>query len=213
MRIIFLLPYLVLLPFTHVLGDEPGTPSTAASPASEFSASAAVDFVKTHCLDCHSASDPEAGLDLEVFSSAGDVAEEIEQWNKIADRVYAGQMPPPESEAPPLELRKSFVNWIRQSIHAAVCDDGVSPGGSDAAAAQSDRVCQYGPRPVGHPCQRRSRFACRMVPAARDSTMLPKLCSFRPFTQRSIFDAATISPRSCVEGPRARDRIMIARAE
>jgi hypothetical protein len=121
-------PCLILLALNHALGDEPARPSTAVSPTSEFSTNAAVEFVKTHCLDCHAAGDPEAGLNLEDFSSASDVAAAIESWNKIADRVYSGQMPPPESDVPPLELRKSFVDWIHQTIHTAVCDDGVTPG-------------------------------------------------------------------------------------
>lgn len=88
----------------------------------------AVGFVRSHCLECHEGSEPEAGLDLSRFDAVNDVVGRIKTWNGIADRVALGQMPPAEMEAPSPDTRSAFVAWIKSTIHEAVCDDGVSPG-------------------------------------------------------------------------------------
>lgn len=93
-----------------------------------FSDSAAAEFVQSFCLDCHEGDEAESGLDLAAFASANDVTESIESWNRIATRVSQRQMPPEGSELPSDQNRAAFVSWIRSTIHAAICDDGVSPG-------------------------------------------------------------------------------------
>ncbi|QDV43459.1 Planctomycete cytochrome C [Stieleria neptunia] len=94
-----------------------------------LTAEGAVAFVQSYCIDCHVGEDAESGLDLEGFASVEDVAGSIEAWNRIATRVHEGQMPPPESDTPSQATRAAFVDWIRDTIYQAVCDDGVSPGG------------------------------------------------------------------------------------
>ncbi|MCO8122937.1 DUF1588 domain-containing protein [Stieleria sp. TO1_6] len=91
-------------------------------------AEAAFEFLQNYCIDCHQGEEAEAGLDFDAYTTAADVGGAIEAWNRVADRVQEGQMPPEHSEIPPNPTRKAFVTWIRQTIHAAVCDDGVSPG-------------------------------------------------------------------------------------
>ncbi|WP_161604554.1 DUF1592 domain-containing protein [Roseiconus nitratireducens] len=89
----------------------------------------AVELVRQYCVDCHQGEGAEAGLDLAEFSSAAEVVDSIETWNKIADRIHEGQMPPEGSDAPTGDVRGAMVTWIRKTIHRAVCEDGISPGG------------------------------------------------------------------------------------
>ncbi len=89
----------------------------------------AIGLVRNFCIDCHQGDEPEANLDLETFASVADVGNSIEHWTTIANRVSDGTMPPLGSDAPSADARKALTHWIRQAIHAAVCDDGVSPGG------------------------------------------------------------------------------------
>lgn len=99
--------------------------------ASAMDRDTAVQFVKTHCVDCHTSDDPEGGLELESFRSEQQVVGSsalIEAWKKIADRVHLGEMPPPESEAPPTAEREEFVSWVETTIHNAICDDGFTAG-------------------------------------------------------------------------------------
>ncbi|WP_197454390.1 DUF1592 domain-containing protein [Stieleria varia] len=90
---------------------------------------ASISFVQRFCVDCHTGQDAESGLDLQTFHSKDDVTSSIKAWNRIAQRVAERQMPPKDSEAPSDAERDAFVKWVRSTIHTAVCDDGVSPGG------------------------------------------------------------------------------------
>lgn len=106
--------------------DQSAGPSDA--PSETWDVSQAVAFVKSHCLDCHTGDGAESGLNLASFDGPSDVAESIEAWNKIVTRVQEGQMPPEDAPSPPVSDRQAFVRWVRQTIHQAVCDDGVTPG-------------------------------------------------------------------------------------
>lgn len=92
---------------------------------------AAVAFVQTHCIDCHTRDDPEGGLELESFA-AGDLIvgadASIDIWNRVGSRVHLGEMPPPESDAPPLPEREAFVAWVQNTIRQSICDQGPAAG-------------------------------------------------------------------------------------
>ena len=91
-------------------------------------ASTALEFVQSYCLDCHDGEGAEGGLDLVDFETEQDVAAAIDRWTRIANRVAERQMPPADTEWPPDDQRAAFVEWVRATIHHAVCDDGVAPG-------------------------------------------------------------------------------------
>lgn len=105
--------------------------SSAESGAAEnvISPAATADFLRAYCVDCHDGEDGEAGLDLGTFESSAEIPLAIDKWNRIASRIADQQMPPIGSEMPDPELRDAVVEGIRGTIHAAVCDDGITPGG------------------------------------------------------------------------------------
>ncbi len=90
---------------------------------------AAHGFFRTYCVDCHDGEGAEAGLDLGSFESSEQIPTAIDKWNRIADRIADQQMPPIDSDTPDLELRTAVVQWIRGTIHAAVCDNGIAASG------------------------------------------------------------------------------------
>ncbi|MCA9129842.1 MAG: DUF1592 domain-containing protein [Planctomycetales bacterium] len=89
----------------------------------------AAKFVERYCLDCHSVDDPQAELNLANFSSASDVAGQIEQWSKISRRVLGHEMPPRESDQPDADERHVFVQWVNETLHNAICSQEILPGG------------------------------------------------------------------------------------
>ncbi|TWT55224.1 DUF1588 domain-containing protein [Allorhodopirellula solitaria] len=107
------------------------TPSHADSTAQPqaMTAPAAVEFLRDYCVDCHDGEGGEAGLDLGSLEKAEQIPLAIQKWNRVADRIADQQMPPIDSDAPSLDQRNAMVDWIRGTIHTAVCDDGVTPGG------------------------------------------------------------------------------------
>ncbi len=95
------------------------------------------DFLRSHCVDCHSGRDAEAGLDLEallesaqsvdedretVAESNADESGDVAIWVRIFDRVASGEMPPADSgELSPAESRpflNSVGDWLREHQQA-----------------------------------------------------------------------------------------------
>lgn len=95
---------------------------------SEFSHAQAVAFVRQYCLDCHSAEQPEADLNLESFQAVSDIGGQIGTWNKVLQRVGDFQMPPMESLQPDRLQRKEFLDWVRSAMQESLCGGPISPG-------------------------------------------------------------------------------------
>lgn len=69
-------------------------------------------FVQQYCVDCHSGSQPDGGLNLQELSTDLRDSPALAAWLKVHDRVAAGEMPPPESERPAAAATASFVNGL-----------------------------------------------------------------------------------------------------
>ncbi len=72
-------------------------------------------FFQKHCLDCHGPDDPEAGLRLDSLklpTSSADAA----VWEKIADRVESGDMPPKGQDRPDPAAVRALTSWIGQRL-------------------------------------------------------------------------------------------------
>lgn len=73
-------------------------------------------FLRQHCSDCHTGSDPEANFDLADLL-AGLNRNNFHAWVHAFDRVAAGDMPPPDSAEPEREQVEKFLadagNWLR----------------------------------------------------------------------------------------------------
>ncbi len=130
-RIILTCCALVAGPLLARAGEpvSPRPTESSTSGAKLMSDVEAIELVRTFCVDCHQGDDAEGDLDLDAFASVNEVGSSIERWTKIADRVSDGTMPPLGSEAPTPASRAGLTQWIRSAIHAAVCEDGISPGG------------------------------------------------------------------------------------
>ncbi len=105
-------------------------PDGSSDDGAEWTEERAVEFSKQYCVDCHQGEDAEWGLDLAQFTSQRNVIDSIDAWKRIVNRVSDSQMPPLDSDQPDVKDRIAFVGWINRTIHTAVCDDGVSPGGA-----------------------------------------------------------------------------------
>lgn len=69
-------------------------------------------FVDTHCLDCHSGTGAEAGLDLKSLPFNAADATARQRWIRIHDRVSDGELPPQNSVEVDDVDRKKFLTAI-----------------------------------------------------------------------------------------------------
>ena len=98
------------LPLLIVVLSAP--PIAAADPAPHF-AKAGAAFLAKHCLDCHGADDPEAGLSLTGSKENSSLIPKRDKWDAILRMVETGVMPPLDAEQPSPQERKEFVALVR----------------------------------------------------------------------------------------------------
>lgn len=101
----------VLAPLTFIVSIV----LTGSAPAADEQLPQAVtSLLGQYCMECHSADDPAAQLDLTGFSQQRSIAQEHQHWALILDRLEAGEMPPAESaDRPSSEQTEDFVRTVR----------------------------------------------------------------------------------------------------
>jgi len=79
------------------------------------------NFVSSHCIDCHSGSEPEGSFDLESLSFDADQFSQKKldttDWEKILRRIDAREMPPASSDRPDEDEYKKFSKSLSQTLH------------------------------------------------------------------------------------------------
>ncbi len=74
-------------------------------------------MISAHCVECHGAESPEAGLDLTKLT--GKLAEPkiFDGWMRVLDRVAKREMPPKDAKQPSDDDRAAFVKFLNQKLH------------------------------------------------------------------------------------------------
>ena len=72
-------------------------------------------MVRTFCVACHDADDPEGGLDLGKILSQP-VATNRREWELVVRRLRAGQMPPLGEERPPEVANRQTLNSLTSTL-------------------------------------------------------------------------------------------------
>ncbi|MGH7137978.1 MAG: DUF1587 domain-containing protein, partial [Pirellulales bacterium] len=81
-----------------------------------------------YCTDCHSTADKEGELDLERFGSLADVRRAPRVWQKVAEMLDNGEMPPKDAEQPSPEERKRLRDWVERYLDAEAHASAGDPG-------------------------------------------------------------------------------------
>ena len=99
-RIIFLL-YVVFAGLDASPRQAPGQDQAASRPLQL--PPALIQLFERRCSECHQGNDPAAGLDLTQLPRTLERADIRQKWERIHDRVTAGEMPPDGRPLPPAE--------------------------------------------------------------------------------------------------------------
>jgi hypothetical protein len=76
-------------------------------------------LLASHCLGCHGADTQESGLRLDTLSTDLNDAAAARRWEKVFDKLSAGEMPPKSEDRPPEELLRSAIGTLRDHLHRA----------------------------------------------------------------------------------------------
>ena len=75
-------------------------------------ASSRIALLKRFCLECHSTADQEGELDLERFATLADVRRSPPGWQKVAEMLDNGEMPPQDAMQPTADERRQLREWV-----------------------------------------------------------------------------------------------------
>ena len=76
-------------------------------------------FLENHCLECHDSSAKKGGLDLDALPFSMDDPEHFRLWERVHDRIVAGEMPPKPNEQPPAAEAAPVLALLDDRLHEA----------------------------------------------------------------------------------------------
>ena len=68
-------------------------------------------LLKEYCLGCHSTEKHKGDLDLERFTSMGEVMKHPKVWQAVVEQISLGEMPPKEKPQPAEAQRVQLLGW------------------------------------------------------------------------------------------------------
>lgn len=108
----FVLPAGLLALAVGYLSSGPRPATTAADPADDY-AKTVRPLVTRYCQNCHSDKRQEADVNLQTFATLADVRKGTKVWQKVAEMLDSGQMPPPEAKQPTDDERTKLKTWVK----------------------------------------------------------------------------------------------------
>jgi hypothetical protein len=85
-------------------------------------------ILNDHCMKCHAADVQEGTLDLEQFAALDDVRRSIKTWQKVAEMLDNGEMPPKKELQPSPERRLRLRRWVADYLNAEALARAGDPG-------------------------------------------------------------------------------------
>ena len=139
-----------------VISAEPGSPPRVVSrtPPKTF---------QKYCFECHGTKKPEAGLSIANRVERFSIATDADDWEKIAEMLETGMMPPLEADEQPTdEERAATAAWIRTSLKAYETDHAGEPGHVTVRRLTSAEYLVRGSRSDWHRHQGGHRYVERL---------------------------------------------------
>jgi hypothetical protein len=103
-------------------------PARAFAPLAAEYAQAIRPLLARYCTECHATADPAGELDLEQFARLEDVRRSVRTWEKVAEMLELGQMPPEDAPQPNAAETKLLREWVERYLHAEAAAAAGDPG-------------------------------------------------------------------------------------
>jgi hypothetical protein len=89
------------------------------APAASAADATLRSFLENHCLECHDSSVKKGGLDLDTLPLTMDDPEHFRLWERVHDRIAAGEMPPKPNELPSASETAPVLSMLDDRLHEA----------------------------------------------------------------------------------------------
>lgn len=103
----------------------------APAPPEKFNATyegEVLPTLKSYCFECHSAPEEQGDLDFVRFATFRDVQASTQVWQKIAEQLKSGEMPPADAKQPDAVERQQLLDWVENFLHAEAVANAGDPG-------------------------------------------------------------------------------------
>jgi hypothetical protein len=81
-----------------------------------------------YCYECHGSDSPEADLGLVNYDSAKKILVGRQKWQRVAQHLAAGSMPPPETTQPTTKERELLTAFVTSTLNDIDCVRSPNPG-------------------------------------------------------------------------------------
>src|SRR5690242_9783556 len=71
-------------------------------------------LLQKYCTKCHGGTKPSADLNLDILNDEASALKQKDLWQKVADMLRAGEMPPPKKPRPNAAEHDTILHWIDQ---------------------------------------------------------------------------------------------------
>ncbi len=115
---LFLILLLVFVSLTPSIGEN-GTPDFAKE---------GVPFLEQYCFGCHAGDQPNANLALDAFKDNLSLIKNHDVWERVLDMLTTNQMPPVDSDQPPLKELEAFIQHVEAIFEDASRTTKPDPG-------------------------------------------------------------------------------------
>src|SRR5260221_560774 len=101
--------------------------TTVSSTGAEFKKSIQ-PMLKEYCLKCHSEEKHKGDLNLEQFSSIGEVKKHPKIWQTVVEQISNNEMPPKEKPQPAPAQREQLLTWANAVLDEVALARAGDPG-------------------------------------------------------------------------------------
>jgi mono/diheme cytochrome c family protein len=102
--------------------------SAAAEPASPSFTKDVAPFLAAHCTKCHGGAKPKGGLALDKFADEAAALKDRGVWERVADNLRSGDMPPPARKRPAEKELDAVNAWLDAAVFKVDCNGPKDPG-------------------------------------------------------------------------------------
>ncbi len=85
-------------------------------------------FLRAQCQGCHSGAKPAGGLAIDALLNNPNTLRQREHWERIGQRIAAGEMPPKGTPRPDPQQARAVTSWIESTYEALDRNTPIDPG-------------------------------------------------------------------------------------
>lgn len=100
---------------------------SGADPVANFDADV-LPVLKKHCFTCHNEKKPRGGIVLDKYKKLSDIKKDIKLWERVADNLRTGDMPPPGKPKPTTKQLDVVNRWLDSQVFEFTCTGEKDPG-------------------------------------------------------------------------------------